>query len=67
MTPSRRRARRWRDTTDLNNCLSFGDEVEKVEELGEADGGRFCALNQRFAFGAERGYAEGHGDAVVAA
>ena len=47
--------------------LAFGDQVEQVEELGEADGGGFGALNQGFTFGAEGGNAEGHGDAVVAA
>ena len=46
---------------------AFGYSVEQIEELGEADGGGFGALDQGFAFGAESGDAEGHGDAVVAA
>jgi hypothetical protein len=47
--------------------LSFRDQVEQIEELREADGGGFRALDERVALGAQRGDAEGHGDAVVAA
>src|ERR1700683_5641377 len=43
------------------------DLVEEIEECGEADGGCIRALDERFSFGAQRGYAEGHGDSVVAA
>src|ERR1700728_2071668 len=48
-------------------CLPLRDQVKKVEELREADGCRFRTLDQRFAIGFERGYAEGHGDAMIAA
>src|ERR1700752_4304218 len=47
--------------------LSFRDEVQKVEEFGEAYVGGFGSPDQRFAFGTKSGDAEGHGDAVVAA
>ncbi len=46
--------------------LSFGDQIEQFEELREADGGGFRALNQRLPFGAKSGDAEGHGNAMVA-
>ena len=48
-------------------ALSFRDVIQQVEELREADGGRFRSLDERFAFGPQRSYAEGHGDAMVAA
>jgi hypothetical protein len=51
----------------MRPVLAFGHEVEEIEELRKADGGGFRALNQGFAFGPERGHAEGHGDAVVVA
>ena len=46
-------------------ALAFGDEVEEVEEFGEANGGGFCTLDYGFTFGAEGRDAECHGDAVV--
>ena len=60
----------------IEKCVAFlrlvfdlpdGDLVEEFEELGEADGGGFRALDQRVAGGAECCDAEGHGDAVVVA
>lgn len=48
-------------------CSALGDEVEEIEEFGEADGGGFGALDEGFTFGAQRGYAEGHGDAMISA
>ena len=53
--------------TSGSGGLAFGDQIEQIEEFREADGGGFGALDQRVAFGAKGGDAEGHGDAVVAA
>ena len=53
--------------TIRKSALTLGDQVEEIEELGEADGGGFGALDEGFTLGAESGNAEGHGDAVVAA
>ncbi len=52
---------------NIGNALSLGDLVKQVEEFGKADRGGFGALDERFAFGAKSGDAEGHGDAVIAA
>ena len=41
--------------------------IQQIEKLRKTDGGRFRALNQCLAFGAQRGDAECHGDTVVAA
>jgi hypothetical protein len=46
---------------------AFRDEIEKVEEFREADGGGFRSANESFALGTECGDTEGHGDAVIAA
>jgi len=42
----------------LKANLSFGDQVEQVEKLREADRGTFRALDERIALGAQRGDAE---------
>src|ERR1700733_709881 len=51
----------------MGDWLAFGDQIEEIEEFREADVDGFRALDEGFAFGAESGYGEGHGDAVVAA
>ncbi len=48
-------------------ALPFGDFIQQIEKLREADGDGVCALDERVAGGAEGGDAEGHGDAVIAA
>jgi len=47
--------------------LSLRDQIQKIEEFGEADFRGLCALDERVAFGAQRGHGERHGDAVVSA
>lgn len=47
--------------------LALGYHIQKIKKLREANGGRFGALNQGFAFRAECGNAECHGDAMVPA
>src|SRR6185437_12059703 len=46
---------------------AFGDEIEEIEEFGEADGCGVRTLDQGLALGAEGGDAESHGDSVISA
>ena len=47
--------------------LSLRDKVEQIKKLRKADGCSLGALDQGISLGAQGGYAEGHGDAMVAA
>src|SRR6185437_16020017 len=60
-------ARLWPRRFFVERWSALGDVIEQIEEPREADGGGFGALNERVSLGAERGHAERHGDAVVAA
>lgn len=48
-------------------ALGAAEAFEGVEKFGEGDADAFGVANGGFAFSAERGDGEGHGDAMIAA